>query len=84
MSSSATASGTLALVVGLAAAALVTVWMFRDPDPPPPPGAPPAFRIPVTVVRPELGLVTERITVTGSRILRWASRLRPQVKGLAR
>jgi RND family efflux transporter MFP subunit len=65
MSSNATASGTLALVVGLAAAAGVTLWMFRDPRPPPPSGAPPPFRIPVTVIRPELGRVTERVTVTG-------------------
>lgn len=65
MSSKATASGTLALVVGLAAVVGVTLWMLRDPAPPPPPGAPPPFQIPVTVVRPEIGDVTERVTVTG-------------------
>ena len=65
MSSNSTASGTLALVVGLAAVAGVTLWMFRDPPPPAPPGAPPQFRIPVTVVHPEIGNVTERVTVTG-------------------
>lgn len=65
MSSNSTTSGTLALVVGLAAVAGVTLWMFRDPAPAAPPGAPPQFRIPVTVVHPEIGNVTERVTVTG-------------------
>jgi RND family efflux transporter MFP subunit len=65
MSSNTTTSGTLALVVGLASVAGVTLWMFRDPAPAAPPGAPPQFRIPVTVVHPEVGDVTERVVVTG-------------------
>lgn len=65
MSSNRTASGTLALVVGLASVAGVSLWMFRDPAPAAPPGAPPPFRIPVTVVHPEVGNVTERVAVTG-------------------
>jgi RND family efflux transporter MFP subunit len=65
MSTSSKASGTLALVVGLAAVVGVTLWMLRDPAPEAPPGAPPQFRIPVTVVNPQVATVTEQVTVTG-------------------
>ncbi len=65
MSSSRTISGTLSLLVGLAAVVGVTLWMLRDPAPPPPPGGRPPFLVPVTVTYPVVGDVSESIVLVG-------------------
>ena len=65
MSSSRAVSGALSLLVGLAAVVGVTLWMLREPPVPAPPGGPPPFMVPVTVVHPAVGDVSERVELVG-------------------